>query len=278
MNACLVSADQFTIEQLAEIYNQTRVDYMIPMPMNSSRLVDYIHDFDVDLHHSVVALIDGEVSGLGMLGLRNNDSWITRLGVLPHNRRIGIGDMLMKKMLGTSQSIGMKRVILEVIKGNERAHSLFIKHGFKETGEYLVLRRAPGSHQIDASLVEKISWLDKSSALQCLQALPRQTWINDFQSMANADDVQGMRVSLDDGSSGWVVFRKKIPTLTHIVLHTEKGDPELIGRHLLKQLHFLHPRYDTYAENIHCTDPHLPVYLSLGYFEAFRRTEMIRPM
>lgn len=278
MNTCLVPADQYTVEQLANIYNQTRVDYMIPMPMNSDRLADYIHDFDIDLHHSVVAIIDGQVSGLGMLGLRNNHSWVTRLGVLPNNRRVGIGDTIMKKMLNASQSIGLKSVILEVIKGNERAWSLFKKHGFEESGEYLVLRRAPGLGRTDASLIEKMTWLDKDRALQCLRSAPRQTWINDFSSMANADDVQGLSLNLDDGSCGWLVFRKKIPTLTHIVLHTERGNPEIVGGCLLRQLHFLHPRFDTYAENIHCSDPHLPVYLSMGYFEAFRRTEMIREL
>ena len=38
----LIPASEFSIEQLAAIYNQTRVDYMVPMPMNAARLADYV--------------------------------------------------------------------------------------------------------------------------------------------------------------------------------------------------------------------------------------------
>lgn len=47
MSTLLVPANHYTIEQLAGFYNETRVDYMVPMPMNEDRLAEYIHDFDV---------------------------------------------------------------------------------------------------------------------------------------------------------------------------------------------------------------------------------------
>ena len=62
----LVPASQFTIEQLTAIYNQTRVDYMIPMPMNAARLAEYIKVYDVDLEHSLVERQAGELSGVAM--------------------------------------------------------------------------------------------------------------------------------------------------------------------------------------------------------------------
>src|SRR5512143_4199625 len=55
----LVPASSFSIEQLVAAYNQTRVDYLVPMPMNAARLAEYIHMYDVDLDHSRVA-VDGE--------------------------------------------------------------------------------------------------------------------------------------------------------------------------------------------------------------------------
>jgi len=91
MTLQLVPASQYMIEELAGIYNQTRVDYLIPMPMNEEGLAEYVHDFDIDLDHSAVALIDGNLAGLGMLGVRGEECWVTRLGVLPNNRRVGIG-------------------------------------------------------------------------------------------------------------------------------------------------------------------------------------------
>ena len=43
----LIPVSRFTYEQLAAIYNQTRVDYMVPMPMNAARLAEYITTYDV---------------------------------------------------------------------------------------------------------------------------------------------------------------------------------------------------------------------------------------
>ena len=38
----LLSAIQFTYDELVGAYNQTRVDYIVPMPMNAARLREYL--------------------------------------------------------------------------------------------------------------------------------------------------------------------------------------------------------------------------------------------
>ena len=87
----LIPAGQFTIDELTEIYNQTRVDYLVPMPMNAARLAKYVQDYDVDLARSFVAVENGHLRGVAMLGVRNERTWITRLGVIPSTRRGGVG-------------------------------------------------------------------------------------------------------------------------------------------------------------------------------------------
>ena len=66
----LVPASSFSIDQLVAAYNQTRVDYLVPMPMNAARLAEYIHIYDVDLDHSQVAVEGDQILGLAMLGVR----------------------------------------------------------------------------------------------------------------------------------------------------------------------------------------------------------------
>ena len=58
MTTSLIPTNQFSVEELTEAYNQTRVDYMVPMPMNATRLREYIHVYDVDLAQSLVAVDD----------------------------------------------------------------------------------------------------------------------------------------------------------------------------------------------------------------------------
>ena len=53
-------ASNFSLQQLTDAYNQTRVDYIVPMPMNVARLQEYIDTYDIDLEASWVAM-DGKI-------------------------------------------------------------------------------------------------------------------------------------------------------------------------------------------------------------------------
>ena len=103
----LIPASQFTIEQLTAIYNQTRVDYLVPMPMNALRLAEYISTYDVDLEHSLVALQDDALLGVAILGVRDGRAWLTRLGVLPNTRRNGIGEALTTGLIEQAEKLNI---------------------------------------------------------------------------------------------------------------------------------------------------------------------------
>jgi ribosomal protein S18 acetylase RimI-like enzyme len=273
----LIPAIKFTIQELADLYNQTRVDYLVPMPMNADRLTEYIHNYDVDLSRSCVARENnGQVLGLGMLGMRDNRIWITRLGVLPVSRRSGTGAALVDYMLEQADAVGLEETHLEVIKNNEPAYRLFLKKGFHDTETYLVMRRAPRS--TSPQMPSQVQWFDRDEALQTLRTYPcHLTWINALESMKNANDVKGMRVELPNGDIGWLIYRVQKFFLSHLIMHTEQGDPVVVGIQLLSHLYKCHPRMDTYAENIHENDPHLPAFQSHAFFENFSRIEMRRP-
>jgi len=274
----IIPASRYTVQELVNLYNQTRVDYLVPMPMSVERLAEYINAFDVDLDSSYIARADdGQVLGLGMLGLRPPWAWITRLGVLPVRRRSGAGSALMDAMLDRAQTLGMQETHLEVIRNNAPAHRLFLKKGFKEVDEYLVMRRAP--HPISKPARGKITWLDREAALDALATYPQHlTWITALDSMRNSPDVSGVRVEFADGDSGWLVFRYHKFFLSHLIFHTEQGSPGRIGIQLLVNLYKRYPRHDTYAENIQVDDPHLTALYAIGYFDNFSRIEMRRKM
>lgn len=280
MSVEIIPADRYTIQELTELYNQTRVDYLVPMPMNADRLNEYVHDFSVDLTQSCVARnIDGQVLGLSMLGIRNDIAWITRLGVLPASRRTGAGSKLMDYMLNNADGLGLRETHLEVIKNNEPAYKLFLKKGFVETDTYLVMRHAP--RPLSASLHGEVTWLDFDEAMEKVDSYPEHlTWINAYKSMRNSPNTEGVHIKLPNGDSGWLVYRNTKftlrSTLSHLIMHTEQGEPENVGMQLLSHLHTKYPHHDTYAENIHENDPHLPAFQSMGYFTNFKRIEMRR--
>lgn len=275
----LLSADHYTFEQLTEAYNQTRVDYLVPMPMNVARLREYTHVYDVQLSHSFVAQRDQDILGLGMLGVRENRSWITRLGVLPSGRRQGIGQIIMDNLIGGSEALGIPTIWLEVIKGNKPAHTLFQKCGFVETRELLVARRPPNPNApIDVgNKVKRVTFLDHEDAIILLSH--RQdppNWLNETESMQNVRNLSALLVELNDGGRGWVTYHAGLLQLTRIVVEVTVGDPAGVAATVLKVMHQRHKRQDAIAENIPATDPKWIGFEEAGYFDSFRRIEMIR--
>lgn len=272
----LIPASRFSIDELVGIYNQTRVDYMVPMPMNSARLVEYINSYDVNLDHSFVAMEGDDLRGVAMLGVRSDRTWITRLGVVPSTRRGGVGEALMRSLLDRSATLGIDFTMLEVIKNNTPAHELFRKLGFYEIGELLILRRAP-SKKIIEPVIADARRLERYEALDFVgYDRGTQPWTNQSESMSNAQDISGLYLTLQDGSQGWVVYQRQKFTLTHFIYKTEVGNPAEMAYAFLSHLHHQYPRLDTHIENIQVNDPHLPGFYKMGYVESFRRIEMWR--
>ena len=271
----LIPVSRFTNEQLAAIYNQTRVDYLVPMPMNATRLAEYMATYDVSREHSMVAQThDGEMLGVNMLGLREDRAWITRLGVIPNTRRNGVGQALMESLMEQAARLSIKFVMLEVIKNNTPAHQLFLKFGFYEVGELLVLRRSPFTTPVDP-IVADAERMDRTDSLVLVgRDRGTQPWTNQSESLYNAFEVSGLRLTLADGSRGWMVYQRQKFLLTRFAFKTEVGDPATVAYALLSHLHHQYPRLDTQIENIQVNDPHLPAFYKMGYVESFRRIEM----
>jgi ribosomal protein S18 acetylase RimI-like enzyme len=274
----LIPASEYTVAELTDIYNQTRIDYIVPMPMNVARMQAYIDNYDLDLTRSAVACYKDDVLGLAMLGVRPEHTWITRLGVIPNKRRFGAGGAMMRYMIDQSYDLGVDHIILEVIKNNVPAHKLFVRMGFEETRELLILRRPPGPPQTDIPIYE-VTPGDEERALALLEARRSvPSWLDEYDSLRNAGSLASLEVQLEDGSRGWLVYQSTIFQLGRLVLQTESGDPGQVARVLAYALHAAHPEKDTKTENVSAADDHLSGLLAMRYLESFCRIEMRREM
>jgi ribosomal protein S18 acetylase RimI-like enzyme len=274
----LVSASAFSYEALTEAYNQTRVDYIVPMPMNAAKLREYVETYDVDLEASAVVIDDGQILALGMLGVREGRAWITRLGVVRSNRRQGVGWALTTHLVEQACQKNADYIVIEVIDDNFPACSLFSKRGFKPVRELLVLRRPPGSLNIKPpeAKIETLSYADAVQLLKERNSKP--SWIDEYESLLNAGNLSAFYATLADGSQGWLVYQNTVFQLSRLVIQTEVGNQLNVGRTLLYHLHTEHPVQDTKVENLPTNDPHEPAFKELGYLVTFRRIEMILPL
>jgi ribosomal protein S18 acetylase RimI-like enzyme len=270
----LLSACQFTYEELVAAYNRTRVDYIVPMPMNAARLREYVHNYDVDMKASTVAVEGGRILGLAMLGVRPGHTWITRLGVLPVKRRRGTGQLLMEHLVACSRRLGVPYVTLDVIKHNDPAYYLFLKLGFRAVRELLVIRHPPGPPAIAAGLYS-LEVLDYRQAVELLRRRrDAPSWLCETESLENAGGLAALRVELANGDWGWLVYQETIFQLSRLVLHTGSGDSHRVALALLHALHTRHPALDTASEDLPIDSPHWSAMQEMGYLESFRRIEM----
>ncbi|MEK6222822.1 MAG: GNAT family N-acetyltransferase, partial [Chloroflexota bacterium] len=269
----LVPANKYTVEQLTDIYNQTRVDYMVPMPMNPARLTEYIALYQVDLAQSIVVTGEGESLGLAMLAFRDKRSWITRMGLVTNTRGRGVGQFLLNGLLLNSDNLMIEKNMLEVIKGNKPALNLFKKINFTEQRELLILRPAPSEVPQPSS---KVTWLEHDECLEHLVGREDSpAWTNQTESLDHAKGINGLRVTTVEGKTGWLVFQRTMFNLSRILFCTGDNSSETM-KEMLQHLHGEYPNLDTITENIPADDPHMPAFEELGYIETFRRIEMYR--
>ena len=275
----IIPADRFSLEDLTDAYNQTRVDYLVPMPMNVAKMREYTNLYDIHLSHSCVAVSEDLMLGLGMLGVRSDRCWITRLGVLPYGRRMGTGGAIMKGLLAQADKLKLRHIWLEVIKGNTPAHTMFRKFGFQETRELIVARRPPKEQITEIpETVQTIKTLGHADALALLELRQnRPNWLNETETMRNMRNLSALVVQLRDGGWGWVTYHASLLQLTRIVVEVVTGDPQKVTAAILGVLHQRHKRQDAIAENLPEDEQWLG-FQEIGYFDSFRRVEMVKEL
>lgn len=274
----LIPANRFKAEELTEAYNQTRMDYMVPMPMNVARFQEYARVYNVDMEASCV-MYDPEtelILGLGMLGIRPGRAWITRLGVLPYGRRLGTGTSLVSGLIQQAQTRKVPHVWLEVIKGNTPAQQLFFKFGFHEMRELVVARRPPNLELNQAALdrIKRVTTLNHEDAIILLaHRKTRANWLNETETFQNSRNLSALLVELHNGGRGWVSYHAGLLQLTRIVVEVTVGDETEVAESVLSVLHQRHKRQDAIVENFNPDDA-WEGFQRVGYFESFRRIEM----
>ncbi len=260
------------------------MDYIVPMPMTAARLQEYIDVYDIDLSCSCAVIDEMEpdlIFGIGMLGVRPERGWITRLGVLPYARRLGTGGAIMDYLVTQTRRLGLPALWLEVIVGNDPALRLFQRYGFTMTRELIVSRRPPKAHAAPAGClaVEAVTPLKVPQMLELLGARSdRPNWLNETESFANVARLNGFMMHLERNARGWMVYESSVLQMKRVVVEVLEGDPPTVTQSILHWLHQRLPVIDATSENIPIDDPRWAGYAAVGYFDSFHRYEMVKDM
>lgn len=187
----LRTLESFPVESLRRAFVEAFSDYEVKIDMPPEKFAEFLLVRGFRPEASLGALVEGELSGFVLVGLRELEGLRTgydiATGVLPSRQRRGLGDLLLEALVEKLEGGALERFLLEVLEHNEGARALYEMHGFR------VLRRlncyarsfegeAPrpqaGFREGGPGLVGRL----RSS--ECLPFRP--SWQNDFPSYANS--------------------------------------------------------------------------------------------
>lgn len=269
MAVTLRPASAYTMQELTSIYNQARSDYLVPMQMTPVQLAEHLRRYDIALEASCVAEEDGQPCGLGMLGVRDDRAWITRLGVMLSHRRRGAGHLMVAWLIECARGLALQRVQLEVIHGNDSARKLFESLGFVGFRDLVVLQRAPSTPLPPFADVDSEPIHAHTCAKLLDHSVQGASWVAEPRSILQTGGLTGF--ALPSGR-GWLICCIALDQIEHIVVDPN-ADRETV-RSLVCHLHSTFPAHITTVENIAASSRLVPLYQALGYTIAFQRLEM----
>jgi hypothetical protein len=266
----LVPASMFSLEELAAAYNQGRIDQQL----NAAGFARYLKAQAIDLDTSLLALDSHERSaGLALVGVRGERAWVS-VSVSRDQRQAEVARALLPALLSTVVQRCSGALMVEVGQADVASQGLLARAGFRQLDDLVALHREAGAPGEPAA--GNANWFSHSTALTLLgtrkTAVP---WTVDTAVFRNASQVEGVAVSLTAGGLGWAIFQRQPSGLSHLVLHTQSGDPAAVGAALLGHLHQRYPELAMAAESIRAGDAHLPALSQHGYYEVARRSELV---
>lgn len=184
------SAASLSLEQVTQAFNLGFTGYYLPMAQTPDGLAQMMRENDVRLDASVALAVEGELAGIGLVGVRETRGWVAGMGVAPQWRGRGIGGRLLERLLAQMRAIGLAYAQLEVLEVNAPALALYRRMGFHATRKLLVYH---GPLRLDAASATRQSG-DQS---RVRGASPRLALQNFAESHAVAPAWQRERASLE---------------------------------------------------------------------------------
>lgn len=279
-NLVPLSASRFPIGELVDVYNQTRSDYVIPMPMSRVSFEKYIELYNIDLDMSIAVMdtVMTEIVAIGLLGVRGGQGWISRLGVTPLARGRGIGHLVSSKLLERARSRGIERLWLELLVGSEIGLKITNKFDFHLERDLIVGRRPPNP----TAETKSLDAFPLAAPIEPDELIPllnrrkvRASWTNQTSSYEKIkDQLAGFTLSHPEHGRGWVIYENNRFQLRRITIEIEEGDEQRMAEELLSVLHQIGARRDASIENLPADSPIWQACEKMGYFETFRRHEL----
>jgi len=101
----VVPAAELGTARLLEVFNAGFSDYLVPLRLDEAALRAHLHENDIALDRSPVALAE-EPSAFALLGVRGDDAWIGGMATVPAKRRNGLARQMLDAAIEAAREAG----------------------------------------------------------------------------------------------------------------------------------------------------------------------------
>lgn len=266
MSIHISSAAGLSWPQLTALFNAGYEGYIVPVNVNEAYVQNHVRQHDTDLSRSAVAFEGEQPVGFAFLAIRGRRGWVAGVGVATTYRGKGVGRLLMLALFENARAAGLEEVVLEVIVGNEAAHTLYQKVGMVDSGRVLIAERA-------ASPLPAVAWAgeladgDVEAALAQFDALHSRpnVWQRSPQSIRQVGTPPQVRLAQVDGViQAYAIGYFSDERIALLDVGVDPAQPEALAA-LLTDLHTRYPQAAGRLVNLNDDDPAWPVLEALGY-------------
>ena len=124
-------ASAFTLEAFADLYTRSFAGYFYPMAQTVAGFSARVRIDQLDLHHSVVLLVNDVPAGQATLGLRGTQAWCGGFGIAPEFRGRGLGPPLFAQFIARARKAGATHLALEALTRNAAALKVYTGAGLR---------------------------------------------------------------------------------------------------------------------------------------------------
>lgn len=274
----LIPAADLSSTELMTLINAVYADYYLPVHIDQTQLFEMRIQEDIDLKKSFVAFVDRRPVGVALLSVREQQGWLSGVGVLPEFRRRGIARAVIRYIQGLVATLGLRTLWLEMLTQNDPGAALYQRLGFVKARDLLVLRAEAGQFE-PASAPEHVRTLTPDHWLTHYQAFHdvRIPWQRSLRSLQNR--IAKLRgLGYWDGArlSGYILYElypdnHAIYDLAVDPAHLRRLD---VAKALLLALHTYRSDLGSYIINVPTEDPLVPAFTDLHFCIWQRQHEM----
>lgn len=131
MDLELRTVPEFGVAETVALLNRGFADYAVTVQATLPNFLGMAAQEGIQLPVSRVVLQEGEAVGLALIARRGWSSRLAGMAILSEARGQGIGRWLMQRLIEEARQRGERRMVLEVIEGNEPAVRLYQSCGFQ---------------------------------------------------------------------------------------------------------------------------------------------------